>query len=522
MTPDKFRTADEAAAAIRDGDTVALTGSGPVLVPDAVLAAIERRFLATGHPRDLTLVHALGIGDGKSRGLNHLAHEGLVRRVIGGHWSWSPRMQQLAREEKIEAYAFPAGVIGALLRESGARRPGLITRTGIGSFADPRQQGGRQNSSATEDLVRLIDIDGEEFLHYLPIKVDVAIVRGSTADANGNVAHDLEPAFLDSFAVALSAKGSKGLVICQAKRGVELGTLRPMDVHLPSTLIDLVVIDSAQEQTYYGEFNPAFNAAAVSKRPGNERDPHMLDIAKEIIVRRASREVRAGSIVNVGFGVSASVVDVLRREGRLSDITLAIEQGAIDGTPAPGALFGVSEYPHAIVSSTLQFDSFAAQLIDTAVLGMGELDVAANVNVSKLGGVSVGPGGFIDIVHGAKHSVFCGTFSTKGLQVSITNGRARIEHEGAIVKVVPGVEQITFAAAAARHEGRSAVFITERAVFELTAKGLRLAEIVPGLDPQRDVIDLLPEGVETEGWELMDAQILKDIEMQSSAGSLSS
>lgn len=517
----KFHSPDEAAASIRDGDTIALTGSGPILVPDAVLAAIQQRFLATGHPRNLTVVHALGIGDADTRGLNYLAHEGLVKRVIGGHWSWSPKMQQLAREERIEAYSFPAGVIGALLRESGARRPGLITRTGLGSFADPRREGGRQNKSAVEELVKIIEIEGREYLHYLPIKVDVAIIRGSTADTNGNVAYDLEPAFLDSFAVALSARGNGGVVICQVKRGVELGALPPMNVHIPSTLTDMIVVDPQQMQTYEGEFNAAFNTPAIARQDTVAVEPQRLDAAKEIIVRRASREVKAGSVVNVGFGVSASVVDVLRREDRLKDISLAIEQGAVGGTPAPGALFGVSEYPYAIVPSTLQFDSFATQLIDTAVLGMGELDIHGNVNVSKLGGTSVGPGGFVDIVHGSKRAVFCGTFSTKGLRVSVTGGKAHIENEGAIIKIVPDVEQITYAAEAAREDGRTALFVTERAVFELSPTGLKLIEIVPGIDPQRDVLDLLPEGIDTSSWTYMDSQILQDVEAHLNAGSYS-
>lgn len=503
----KFQSAEMVASLIKDGDTLALTGSGSILVADSVLEAIEKRFLDTGKPQNLTVVHALGIGDAVDRGLSRLAHKGLVKRVIGGHWSWSPRMQKLARENDIEAYALPGGAIGTLLRESGAHRPGLITRTGLGSFVDPRVNGGRLNDAAKEDLVKVINIDGQEYLNYLPIKVDFAIIKASSADEDGNISFSSEPAYLDSYSLALAAKGNQGKVIIQVKEKVNAGTISPMSVHIPSTLADLVVVDPAQWQTYESEFNPAFHSPKFMSTNNLSQEPSWLDDAKMVVVRRASQEVTNGDIVNVGFGMSSSVVDVLRSENRLDKISLAIEQGAIGGTPASGALFGVSEYPQALVPSTMQFDAFATRLIDCAVLGMGELDVYGNVNVSKLGGTPVGPGGFIDIVHGAKKAVFCGTFSTKGLAVSVHENGLKIESEGAIVKIVKAVEQITFAASAALDEDRKAVYITERAVFELRPGGIKLTEVAPGIDPDRDLIRLLPPGVDTSNWKYMDTEL---------------
>lgn len=504
-----FCSADSAALLVKDNDTIALTGSGSILVADAVLEAIEARFLKTGEPRNLTVVHALGIGDASQRGLSRLAHKGLVKRVIGGHWSWSPRMQQLAKENEIEAYALPGGVIGTLMRESGAQRPGLITRTGLGSFVDPRIDGGRLNSAAKEAIVELINIDGVEYLRYLPIKVDVAIIKASFADLDGNVSFANEPAFLDSYSLALSASGNDGKVIVQVKEQVESGTISPMAVHIPSTLTDFVVIDRQQWQTYESEFNTNFHSPKKSRGNYQEPEPVWLEDAKMIVVRRAALEVTDGNIVNVGFGMSSSVVDVLRKEGRLEKIALAIEQGIIGGTPVSGALFGVSEFPQAIISSTMQFDAFATRLIDCAVLGMGELDVHGNVNVSKLGGNPVGPGGFIDIVHGAKKAVFCGTFSTKGLAVNVTDSGLEIVKEGEIVKIVEDVEHITFSAEAARNESRKAVYVTERAVFELGPRGVVLKEIAPGIDPERDVLRYLPKGVDTSNWSLMNIKLFR-------------
>lgn len=503
----KFQSAEDVAKAIKDGDTLALTGSGSILVADEVLEAIEKRFLATGTPQNLTVVHALGIGDGVDRGLSRLAHKGLVKRVIGGHWSWSPKMQQLARDNEIEAYALPGGVIGTLLRESGAHRPGLITRTGLGSFVDPRVNGGRLNAAAKEDLVKVIDIDGQEFLHYLPIRIDFAIIKASSADDDGNISFSSEPAYLDSYSLALAARGNQGKVIVQVKERVKAGTISPMTVHIPSTLVDSVVVNPSQWQTYESEFNPAFHSPKFMKSNDREQEPSWLDDAKMVVVRRAAQEVSNGDIVNVGFGMSSSVVDVLRSENRLDEISLAIEQGAIGGTPASGALFGVSEYPQALVPSTMQFDAFATRLINCAVLGMGELDVHGNVNVSKLGGTPVGPGGFIDIVHGAKKAVFCGTFSTKGLAVSVHESGLKIENEGSIVKIVDDVEQITFAASAALAEDRKALYITERAVFELRPGGIALTEVAPGIDPDRDLLRLLPPGVDTSNWKFMDTEL---------------
>jgi propionate CoA-transferase len=480
--------ASVAAAEVADGDTVALSASGGgLLEPDDILAAIERRFLDTGHPRDLALVHALGIGDRQARGTNRFAHEGMVRRVIGGHWTWSPRMQRLARDERIEAYTLPSGVISMLLRESGARRPGLITRVGLDTFADPRRGGGRLNARATDDLVRVIEIEGVEYLHYLPLRVDVAIIRGSIADARGDISFEHEPTTLDSMAAAMAARGNGGRVLAQVKRLVAEGSLDPRLVHVPAPMVDVVVVAPDQWQTYASEHDAALHGAAEHPRLAARVTPAALDV-RAIVARRAALEVRAGDVLNVGFGMSAGVVDVLDQAGRLADVDLCIEQGAIGGLPVGGDLFGVSRGPLALLSSTQQFDLFAAGILDVTALGMAEVDRMGNVNVTRIAGDAVGPGGFVDISQGAARAVFCGTLTARGLEVEVVDGRLRVVREGSLHKFVRDVEQVSFSAALASAEGREAIYVTERAVFRLVDGQVTLIEVAEGLEPERDVI----------------------------------
>ncbi|WP_310962458.1 acyl CoA:acetate/3-ketoacid CoA transferase [Nocardioides terrisoli] len=498
----RFATPDEAAAVFEDGMVVAVTGSGGgILEADAVFAAIERRFLTTGHPRDLTVVHGLGIGDGQATGLNRFAHVGLVKCVIGGHWSWSPAMQDLAMRGCIEAYSLPAGVIAALLRESGARRPGLFTKVGLGTFVDPRREGGRLNAESRQDLVTLVQVDGEEYLHYKPLHVDIGIVRGSSADAFGNVSAAEEASILDSRAVALAARGAGGLVIAQVKHRAELGEQDPRLVSIPAPMVDVVVVSPTQWQTYAAEHDPAFNTPAPPGWPASTIAPP-TDGARAIVALRAAMEVVDGDVVNVGFGMSAGVVDVLSRQGRLHDIQLVIEQGAVGGSPESGDLFGLSRHPSALMDSLTQFDFFATGMIDVAILGMGETDRAGNVNVSKLGPATVGPGGFIDIVHSASRLVFCGTFTARGLSVATEGGTLRILREGSVHKFVDHVSQVTFDAAGSPARNQTALYITERAVFELGPDGLTLREVAPGIDIERDILrhmDFVPrmDGVRT-------------------------
>ena len=487
MRRDKFITADAAAALIADGATVGLIGGGGGLMEaSTVFAAIERRFLGTRHPANLTLVHALGIGDRKTMGLNRFAHEGMVKRVIGGHWVWSPRMQELARGEKIEAHVLPAGVIMQLYREIGAGRPGLVSHVGIGTFVDPRQDGGRMNAAATANLVEVVTIDGEEWLRYKSFPIDVAIIRGTFADPKGNVSLIGEAANLDIHAIALAAHNSGGKVIAQVRHAVEADSLPARQVNVPGVLVDAVVVDPDQRTGYDIAVDPALSG---ERRGIALPEPPQPFTVRQVIGRRAVEELREGAVVNYGFGIPDAVAKIVSLRGHGDRYYQSIEHGAYGGTLLEGSLFGYARNPSAIIDAPSQFDFYSGGGLDIAFLGFGQIDTAGNVNVSKLAGLPVGPGGFIDIAQNARKIVFCGTFEAKGLTIATGDGRMRIEANGNVRKLVHHVDQITFSGSQALRQGQEVVYVTERAVFRLTREGVMLVEIAPGVDLQRDVLD---------------------------------
>lgn len=482
----RLLSAQEAAALVPDDATVTLSANGGgMLEAGVVLAAVRERFDTTGSPRGLTLVHALGSGDKGTRGTNTFAAAGMTKRVIGGHWTWSPAMMRLAAENAIEAYALPAGVIALLLREIGARRPGLVTRTGLGTFADPRNGGGRFNDAAVEDLVELLPLDGVEYLRYRPFPVGVAIIRGDTLDSGGNLSTAKEAGQLDVLAAATAARASGGIVIAQVGRVIDT-PLDPHLVHVPGALIDAVVVAPDQWQTYESPFEADFCESGSSSV-----QPVFTDPVRTLIALRAAREVRQGSVVNVGFGVSSLVVDVLAQQGLLDGITLAIEQGMVGGVPVSGDLFGAARRPDAVFASTTQFDLFGSGVLDICAMGMAQADASGNVNVSRIDGRVVGPGGFVDIAQNARSAVFCGTFTAGGFRATVHDAGLTIDREGRLQKFVGQVDQITHSGRLAAAEQRPATYVTERAVFSLTAEGMELVEIAPGIDLQRDVLDLM-------------------------------
>ena len=486
--------AAEAAGLVSDGVTVGVTGAGGGLIePDTLLAAIEKRFLETGSPRNLTLVHALGLGDRAVRGVNRFAHEGMVKRVIGGHWVWSPRMQQLALDEKIEAYVFPAGVITQLMREIGAGRPGLLTHVGLDTFVDPRIDGGKLNDRAQEDLVELMEIDGRELLRYKPFPVGAACIRGSFADADGNISFDQEGAHLDVFSLALAARNSGGKVLVQVRSEVGRGELSARSVRVPGAFVDAVVVDPSQSQSYKTVYDPALSGETRGERretppPSTPQDRPAFN-ERQAIGRRAAEELREGAVINYGFGIPDTVAKLVAARGDLDRYRQTIEHGTYGGSLLDGALFGFVRNPEAMIDSPSQFDFYSGGGLDIAFLGMGEVDAAGNVNVSRLGGVPVGPGGFIDIAQNARKVVFCGTFEAKGVRLNCGGGSLTIERHGDVRKFVEQVGQITFSGKNARRTGQEVVYVTERAVFRLTGEGLALEEVAPGVDLDRDVLE---------------------------------
>jgi acyl CoA:acetate/3-ketoacid CoA transferase len=487
MAINKFVSAEQAIALIKDGDTLGLTGSGGGMMEASCLfATVEKRFLETGHPANLTLVHALGIGDRNTRGLNCFAHEGMVERVVGGHWLWSPRMQELARTEKIEAYVLPAGVIMQLYREIGAGRPGLLTHVGLGTFVDPRHDGGRMNRSAKQELVELIEIDGRVLLRYKPFPVHVALIRGSFADAQGNISLEQEAANLDIYAAALAAHNSGGKVIAQVRTAVEVGSLPARSIRIPNAIVDAVVVDPGQSMTYDIVYDPTLSGEHRGFAPAEPPRPFTV---REVIARRAADELREDAVVNYGFGMPDAVAKIVAARGELDHYYPTIEHGMYGGTLLDGILFGFVRNPTAMIDAPSQFDFYAGGGLDIAFLGFGELDTAGNVNVSKLGGLTIGPGGFIDIAQNAKKVVFCGTFDTKGTEIETGEGQLRITRHGDVRKLVQSVDQITFSGGQAVRQGQEVLYVTERAVFRLMEQGIALIETAPGIDIRQDILE---------------------------------
>ena len=467
---------DDAVRLIPDGATIAFAASGGGLVePDGLCQAIRRRYEHCEQPRDLTLIHALGIGDGETKGLNAFGSPGMVRRIIGGHWSWAPPLQRLAESGAVEAHVWPAGVISTWLRELGARRPGLITRTGLDTFVDPNE--------TPDALVERVILGGRAYLWFRPIEVNVAIVRASRADTEGNLVFDREAAKLDVLAAALAASAGDGTVIAQVQEVVEVGALDPRTVHVPGLLVDVVVPIAEQWQTYAARYDPALSgesrAAQISL---TETD----DLAKRIVARRAAQEIRKGETIAVGFGASAEVVNVLAAQGRLDDVTICIEQGHIGGVPEAGDLFGAARNSRAILASTDAFDMISGGVVDLALLGMGETDASGAINVSHLGAL-VGPGGFIDIAQNADRLVFCGTFTAKGLRLGLLDGGLCIQEEGQIHKFVSEVRAATVRTASPACRATSVTWVTERAVFEFIDGRIELTEVAPGVSISEDI-----------------------------------
>lgn len=489
-----FMTGAEAASMIKDNSTIATIGMTLISASETILKAIEERYLSSGSPNHLTLVHSCGQSD-RDRGIQHFAHEGMLHRIIGGHWGLQPRMMKLIAENKILAYCIPQGQFAQLYRSMAGGEPGKITKVGLGTFIDPRIDGGKMNAITKDapDIVDIVTIDGEEYMRYKPIPLDYCIIRGTYVDEMGNLTTDEEAMQLEVFSAVMACKKFGGKVIAQAKYKVQSGTLHCKRVVVPGIFIDAVVMcpnpEEDHRQTHSFAFDPAY--CGDIKVPAAASDALPLTVRKAI-GRRALMELRMDDVLNVGTGIPNDVVGpIIAEEGISDDVTITVESGIYGGIPMGGVDFGIAKNNFALLRHDDQFDYYNGAGVDVTYMGAGEIDAEGNVNATKLGPNPTGAGGFIDITTNAKHVVFCSTFTGKGLECSFEDGRLHINKEGSLIKFVEKLQQVSYNGKIARKKHQKMHYVTERAVFELWPEGLALVEIAPGIDLQTQILDLM-------------------------------
>lgn len=505
----KVVTFEEAVSCIRDESTVFVSGIENIMLPDKTLKALEDRFLTTGHPCNMTEFHTTIHGMGEGVGLERFAHEGMVRRVIGSGFSFlkTSKMTAMLRENKIEAYIIPMGTIFEILHSTSAGEKYTFSSTGIGTFVDCDVEGGRMNQVSTDNLCEKITIKGQEYLCYENPRIDVAIIRGTTVDECGNLTVEQEPVNAGIISAVMAAKACGGKVIVQASRLARKGTLHPRNVLIPGIMVDFVVIDPEQKISGGAAVNPSITGEV--RVPVSTLAALPLDI-KKVISRRAALEIGENdNVVNLGVGIPANIPMIQIEESGEITSTFFPEHGSIGGIPAERKIFGVNINPDAILDSSFVFPFYRGGGLDVTFLGFGEIDQWGNVNVSKFNNIVPGCGGFIDITHTTKKLVFCGSFSAVGTDIKIEDGKLVIIQEGRQRKIVKQVEQVTLNGQIAFAKGQDLTYVTERCVFKYTKDGLELTEIAPGIDIQKDIIDLLPFKVKADNVSEMPAEIFK-------------
>ena len=511
----RFIKSDQVKEVINNNSFIAVCGFVGIGVAEEVLSKIETSFLEHGYPNNLSIIFAAGFGDSKSRGLGHFAHKGLLKRVIGGHWGLSPKLGALANENEIEAYNIPQGVVSQMFRDIAGGKPGTLSHVGLGTFVDPDFQGGKLNSVTTEDIVEKVNLGGKELLFYHAPKIDYAILRGTSADEDGNISFEEEALTLEALSAATAAKNCGGKVIVQVKRKVKRGSIQPKDVKIPGILVDYIVVAETPEnhmQTFDEYFNLGYVSNHIAVEEGDNKAK--LDERKVVARRCAMLLDRDKKILNYGIGMPEVIAMILSEEGQERYFTPTVEPGAIGGTPMGGLSFGATLNATAVLDQPYQFDFYDGGGLDMAFLGLAQCDAQGNINVSKFGPKIAGCGGFINITQNAKEVVFCGTFTAGGLKIGFEDGKLQILQEGKVKKFVKNVEQITFSGNIANQNNKKVTYVTERAVFTLTKEGLKLIEIAPGVDLQKDILDQMEfKPLISSDLKLMKSKIFRDEKM---------
>ena len=495
----KFINSKEAVSLVRDNDTIAFSGFAGLSVPESLISALEKRYLESGYPRNLTLMFAAAQGDGGGRGLNHMAHKGLIKRVIGGHFNLAPRLAKLMYENHIEGYNFPQGVMCNIFRDIARKSDFTLSKIGLGTFVDPRLEGGKVNSITNEDMVELIEMKNSEYLLYHHRKINVAFIKASYCDESGNISLESEATYSEAFIIAQAVRNCGGTVIVQVDKIVSNDIMKCKNVNIPRLYADYIVLVSdikEKEQVLGMDYDPQITSNTNMYDIDVERFLRENNISEKtsprtVIGRRAEMELKKGDVVNIGIGMPEEISKIAFETGMNKYITLTVEPGPIGGIPQSGKRFGASINPECILDQLRQFDFYDGGGLDVAFLGLAECDKMGNINVSKFAGKLAGCGGFINITQNAKRLVFCGTFTAKGLKADVCNGKIDIVNEGLNRKFKNNIEQITFNGERAIKSGHKVMYITERAVFELFEDGLHLIEIAPGIDVKKDIMDMM-------------------------------
>lgn len=487
-----FITAKEAADLIPNRSTLCTVGMTLVSASESILKAVEQKYLEKGEPNHLTLFHTCGQSDRRD-GIAHLAHEGLLDRLIGGHWGLCPPLMDMICKNQVEAYNLPQGQMANMFHSMALREPGKLSKIGLGTFVDPRVEGGKMNDRTRdkEDIVAVVTVDGEEYMQYKEVPIDTVIIRGTCADEAGNISTEEEAMVLEVLPAVMATKRFGGKVICQVKRVVKKGSLDPKRVTVPGVLVDAVVVcddpiqDHRQTSSWY--YDPSYSGQALAPEQRTSSVPFSV---RKAIGRRAVMQLKKNAVINVGTGIPNDVIGpILAEEAVQDDITITVESGIYGGVPAGGIDFGISRNAQALIPHDRQFEYYTGTGIDFTFMGAGEMDRYGNVNATRMGPVAAGAGGFIDITSTAKNVVFCSTFTGGGIKVELDENGFHLVQEGRFKKLVKKVQQISYNGKLAVERGQNMYYVTERAVFQLTKDGPMLIEIAKGADLQKDILD---------------------------------